>query len=76
VKAMTDWFNQYWEAVKEITDDMLKCLNSDITIYQGGKGYTPAQILWHIKNLTTFGQQYVEDYAEGKKAVSFPAPKK
>jgi hypothetical protein len=62
ITAMTDWFNKYWEAVREITTDMEACINSDMTIYQGSKGYTPKQIIWNINNLTAFGQQYVEDY--------------
>lgn len=69
VKAMTDWFNANWQAVKEITDDMKACLSSNMTICQGGTCYTPKQILWHITNITAFGQKYVEDYAVGKKIL-------
>lgn len=70
ISAMTDWFNAFWEAVKEINEDMQQCVNTDMVIYKGGKGYTPTQILWHIRNLSTFGRQYVADYADGKKLLA------
>ena len=71
VTAMIDWFNANWEAVREITEDMQKCVNTDMTICSGsGVSHTPKQILWHIQNLTKFGRKYVENFVEGKKILA------
>jgi hypothetical protein len=71
VSAMTDWFDANWEAYKEITEDMERCVkaNVDTLICSGGTCYTPKQILWHLQNVTKFGREYLADYKEGKKIL-------
>jgi hypothetical protein len=72
VIAMTDWFNANWEAYKEITEKMERCVkaNVDTLFCSGSSCYTPKQILWHLQNLTKFGREFLADYIEDKKALS------
>jgi hypothetical protein len=76
IKTMSIWFDTYGEAYKEVIADLEACVNTDMLIYKGSKGYTPKQVIYHIKSLSEFGQQYIADFVEGCKAISFPKPKK